>query len=391
MKRKMPKSPKLFSRNNKKIVYDPVRKKLVIETPEEIVRQQTIQYLINEKDVPISMIEVEVPMSYFSPQEKGRADIIVYAIEENFMVPVLVIECKSMNTPLIDNVYDQVYKYESLLNAKTIAITNGIDFFVETENEEGDRFLPVNDLPIYKDLIVSQNFEFLDFSPESYTKRQFEDFSAEDIANFKGGFLKRIQDKTLQKFIINLNELFWDDNVLIAYDNMYGIDYIQDNGLKFTKFNNASGIGWTGDYRSFIVKDKRGTPHTINLAIIEGYIIVAVDTENVSHNSLQLYIPTYAAHFGNSVKILHTGRLTVGKSGMAKFSEVLDFIEEKEPLLLNSERKIYLGTLDISEEFDWENIRVKDFIGRLVKYALVRDEFRAHKKKRMKKKEKNHL
>ncbi|MBZ5201989.1 type I restriction enzyme HsdR N-terminal domain-containing protein [Planomicrobium chinense] len=388
MKSIKPSSLNLFSRNNKKYIYDPIRQKLVFETPEEVVRQKTIQYLINEKEVPENMIEVEVPMSYFLPNAKGRADIIVYSIKGDTMIPVLIIECKSMKTPLIDNVYDQVYKYETLLQANTIAVTNGNDFFVETWDEQEDQYFPLNELPKFKDLVVANNFEFVKPNVVLYKKRKFEDFNSEEISNFKGGFLEGIKDKSLQKFIINLNELFWDDTVLIHYDELYGVKYIQDNGLRYTKFNNASGIGWTGDYRSFIVEDKKGSHQIISLAIIEGYIIVAIDNDKVSHNSLQLSLPTYAKSDEQSVEILHTGRLTVGKSGMAKFSEVLDFVEEKEPRLLNAERKIQLGNLDNTEQLEWENKDVKDFIGRLVKYALIRDEFREQKKKQLKKRRK---
>jgi hypothetical protein len=81
----------------------------------------------------------------------------------------------------------------------------------------------------------------------------------------------------------------------------------------------------------------------------------------------------------------HNGRLTVGKSGMAKFKEVIDFIENKDSRLLNKDRKIELGLLDNSRQFDWEKEDVMNFLGRLIKYALIRDEFREHKRKKLKK------
>jgi hypothetical protein len=53
--------------------------------------------------------------------------------------------------------------------------------------------------------------------------------------------------------------------------------------------------------------------------------------------------------------------------------------------LLNIDRKIELGKLDNSRQFDWNQGDVKEFIGRLIKYALIRDEFRDYKRKRLKK------
>jgi hypothetical protein len=138
---------KIFNRNRKKYIFDPIRKKLILQTPEEIVRQKFVQYLILEKDVPKDMIEVEVPMSYFVPKAKGRADIIVYAIKNDSRVPILIVECKSQNTPLIDDVFDQVYDYEEVLYANTVAVTNGVELFVETWNEESGFYIPLKELP----------------------------------------------------------------------------------------------------------------------------------------------------------------------------------------------------------------------------------------------------
>lgn len=68
-----------------------------------------------------------------------------------------------------------------------------------------------------------------------------------------------------------------------------------------------------------------------------------------------------------------------------KFNEVLDFVETKDARLLNKGRRIELGLLDNTRQFEWEQEDVKDFIGRLIKYALIRDEFRDYKRSRLKK------
>lgn len=106
---------KVLKRNRKNSLFDPIRKKLILHTPEEMVRQAFIQFLIKKKGVPQDMIEVEVPMSYFSRNAKVRADTIVNTIQNKKLVPILVVECKSLHTTLIDEVFDQVYDYEEVL------------------------------------------------------------------------------------------------------------------------------------------------------------------------------------------------------------------------------------------------------------------------------------
>lgn len=378
---------KIFKRNRKKYIFDPIRKKLILQTPEEMVRQKFVQYLMIEKNVPKNMIEVEVPMSYFFPKAKGRADIIVYAIKNDSRVPILIVECKSHNTPLIDDVFDQVYDYEEVLYANTVAVTNGTDLFVETWHEESDCYIPIKNLPDYEELVNANNFKYISNEPFVYKKRRFIEFNKKEVLDFYNGHFLGITDERLYSFIINLNELFWDDTVSIPYKELYGVKYIEDIGVRYTKFGNVAGYDWTGEYRSIIVEDKNGSHQIVSLAILGGYLIVAIDNERYSHNSLQLFIQDFVKVNVHSVEVAHNGRLTLGKSGRVKFADVVDFIEEKEPNLLNNDRKIELGKLDNSGQFDWNQEDVKEFIGRLVKYALIRDEFRDYKRKKLKKRE----
>lgn len=376
---------RVFKRNKKNYIYDPIRKKLILNTPEEIVRQNFVQYLIREKYVPKNMIEIEVPMSYFVPNAKGRADIIVYALEKGDRVPILIVECKSQNTPLIDDVFDQVYSYEEVLYANTIVVTNGTELFIETWNEEFKCYWRLKEVPNYTDLVKANNFKYIKSEPFVYKKRKYEDFNKKEVLESYNGHFLGITDERLYSFIINLNELFWDDTVKIPYKELYGVKYIEDLGIRYTKFGNVAGYDWTGDYRSILVEDKKGSHQIVSLAILGGYIIVAIDNDKYSHNSLQLFIQNFVKVNGHSFEVAHNGRLTLGKSGMVKFAEVLDFIEKKESDLLNGDRKIELGRLDNSREFDWNQEDVKEFIGRIIKYALIRDEFREYKRKRLKK------
>ena len=66
-----------YLRLGKQCIFDNTREMLVIKTPEEIVRQKIVCYLKDKMKVPAQMIEVEVPLSHFRKNAKGRADIVV--------------------------------------------------------------------------------------------------------------------------------------------------------------------------------------------------------------------------------------------------------------------------------------------------------------------------
>jgi hypothetical protein len=379
------KPPKIYKSKKKKYIFDPIRKKLILLTPEEIVRQGFIQYLMNDKGVPKDLIEVEVPMSYFNQTANGRADIIVYAVKDNKRAPILVVECKSQNTPLIDDVFDQVYDYEEVLYSNTIVVTNGSEMFVETWDERTNTYQPLESLPNYLNLMSANNFIYSKREPFIYRRLRFEDYTKQENLDFYKRHFHGNTDMDLQTFIINLNELLWDDTVKIPYDEMYGIKFVEDIGVRYTKFGNASGYDWTGDYRSIIVEDEKGNNQIISIAILEGYLIVAIDNDKYSHNSLQLYIQDFVHVHGDHMMINHNGRLTLGKSCMVKFEEIISFIEERDSRLINQDRKVRLGLIDNSKQLHWEQEDVKEFFGRLIKYALVRDEFREYKRKRFRK------
>jgi hypothetical protein len=76
----------------------------------------------------------------------------------------------------------------------------------------------------------------------------------------------------------------------------------------------------------------------------------------------------------------HDGTLTVGKLGQAKRADVLNFIREKEPTLLDTEGKVYVGEFNLQEEITGNQEQTKVFISRAIRYALLRDEFRKLRK-----------
>ena len=79
-------------------LYDPIRKKDVPDTPEERVRQATVQFLLNEVKVPAHLITVEFALSMVDPKTDDRADIVVSNFREGATLdkPWLLVECKAV-------------------------------------------------------------------------------------------------------------------------------------------------------------------------------------------------------------------------------------------------------------------------------------------------------
>lgn len=136
-----------FQKSEKGIqIFDSLRKKFVALTPEEWVRQNFIQYILHEKKYPASLISVETGLKY--NRLKKRTDIIVH---DRTGKPWMLIECKSPEVKISQDVFDQVATYNigKGQKAKYLCITNGIKHFCCEMNYEKNNYDFVKELPIF--------------------------------------------------------------------------------------------------------------------------------------------------------------------------------------------------------------------------------------------------
>jgi hypothetical protein len=110
---------RLKKEQGKEWIFDPFRKRWIRLTPEEWVRQHFLQYLVQEKKYPDSLIAIEKEIQL--GELKKRFDILVY----KDAAPWMVIECKEMNVVIDDTTLRQVLNYNITLQAPFIVITNG--------------------------------------------------------------------------------------------------------------------------------------------------------------------------------------------------------------------------------------------------------------------------
>ena len=103
----------------KDFIFDEIRKKWIRLTPEEWVRQNFIQYLIQNKKYPASIIAVEKEIKL--GDLKKRCDIVVYKSH----LPWMIIECKEQNVLMNDVVLQQTLRYNITLQVQILVVTNG--------------------------------------------------------------------------------------------------------------------------------------------------------------------------------------------------------------------------------------------------------------------------
>ena len=115
-----PYQPNIKNEEDKEFIFDEVRKRWIVLTPEEWVRQNFLQYLIQIKKYPASLIAVEKEIKL--GDLKKRFDIVVYDRDAK---PWMIIECKEMKVGLDKTVLDQVLRYNITLQVPYLVITNG--------------------------------------------------------------------------------------------------------------------------------------------------------------------------------------------------------------------------------------------------------------------------
>jgi len=135
---------KIKKENNNTIIFDKIRKKWIILTPEEWVRQNFISYIL-DKNYPKYLINCE-KVFYINKVSK-RYDIVVYDSSGN--VEILV-ECKSYDVNLIKEHFDQVMRYNLELKSKHVIVTNGLRHFYFEFDESEKIYKQKKDLISYK-------------------------------------------------------------------------------------------------------------------------------------------------------------------------------------------------------------------------------------------------
>lgn len=131
----------------KAMIFDPLRRKYVRLTPEEWVRQHFVQFMIRERGYPKALIAVEMGFTY---QKMGRrADVVVHDRKGQ---PLLMVECKAPDVEVRQATFDQVARYNMVVQARYLVVTNGLVHYCCRLDRTQHTYHFLDDLPRYEEL-----------------------------------------------------------------------------------------------------------------------------------------------------------------------------------------------------------------------------------------------
>lgn len=138
---------KYKTENNKRLVFDIIRKKYVALTPEEGVRQHFVHYLMNQLDYPAGLIAIETVVKINTLNQ--RADVVVYNRKGK---PVMIIECKAPKVKIDNSVFEQAARYNLNLGVDYLLVTNGIKHYCAQLDKENRSYKMLKAIPGYEEI-----------------------------------------------------------------------------------------------------------------------------------------------------------------------------------------------------------------------------------------------
>ena len=134
--------------NKRMLIFDCIRKKYVVLTLEEWVRQHLIHYLVKVKGCPAMLISVEMPLKYARMDK--RSDVLV---NDRNGQPLMLVECKAPKVTITQKVFEQIAVYNLTIQAPCLMITNGLQHYCLSAATESSQVCFLDDIPDYENLL----------------------------------------------------------------------------------------------------------------------------------------------------------------------------------------------------------------------------------------------
>jgi hypothetical protein len=127
---------------NKVSIFDEIRKRFIVLTPEEWVRQHVVRFFLEEKKYPKSMINVEKVLKVNGL--KKRYDLVVYNTDGSIFV---LVECKAPHIKIDQTTFDQIARYNMTLDAAFLMVTNGLNHYYCKMDYDQEKYIFLQELP----------------------------------------------------------------------------------------------------------------------------------------------------------------------------------------------------------------------------------------------------
>ena len=134
---------RLKNEEGKDFIFCQVRKKFLVLTPEEWVRQHLISYLNQDLAYPLSLMKIEREVK--GGQRQKRADLIICNSQGE---PSILVECKASTEKLTKETFFQVGRYNRFINAALLLISNGLEHYCCRVTEQNE-FQFLDGIPSY--------------------------------------------------------------------------------------------------------------------------------------------------------------------------------------------------------------------------------------------------
>lgn len=145
VKLNLPECPLRIKQKNGNIyVFDEIRKKFLVLTPEEWVRQHFVQFLIRNKKYPRSLVKLEGGLKLNALQK--RTDILLF---NNLGKKIMLVECKAPTVKITQDTFDQAARYNFVHQVDCLVVTNGLDHFCALIDHEARSYRFLQELPEY--------------------------------------------------------------------------------------------------------------------------------------------------------------------------------------------------------------------------------------------------
>lgn len=128
-------------------IFDSIRKKYVVLTPEESVRQRFTGWLINDLGYPQALINNEIQIKL--NDTKRRCDTVVFGKD---LKPLMIVEYKAPSINISQAVFDQIVRYNMVLQAKCLVVSNGMNHYCCVIDYDKNSYRFVEQIPDYTTL-----------------------------------------------------------------------------------------------------------------------------------------------------------------------------------------------------------------------------------------------